>query len=227
MSVTGAATRVGMAPRAAGLTFETAQEHWRTEHRDVALGIPGLIGYVQNHAVLSDGVPLLPYPGFDMCAETEFADFETMRRGFASEHYRQTVRNDEQNLIDGNRFMLALTRRQVLVDGAPAEDAVKLITLLRTHPASTRERMIETLLGPYVEAASEARPQRHELLITQPEEHEPGLPPCCDAIDLLWFSSPDEALEALRAVLSDRAGWLLAGIAFGTERLLAKPIRQR
>ena len=41
MSGNGTVTRVGMAPRAAGLTFETAQEHWRTEHRDVALGIPG------------------------------------------------------------------------------------------------------------------------------------------------------------------------------------------
>jgi len=216
-----------MAPRAAGLTFEAAQDHWRTEHRDVALGIPGLVGYVQNHAVLRDGVPLLPYPGFDACSELEFGDFDAMRRGFASEHYQQTVRADEKNLIDKSRFMLALTRRQVLVDGELEEDAVKLITLLRTHPGSTRERLIETLLGPYAEAASEARPQRHELLITEPEEHDPSVPPCCDAIDLLWFASPEEALEALRVVLSDRAGWLLAGIAFGTERLLARPIRQR
>lgn len=227
MSDGGSITRVGMAPRAAGLTFEGAQEHWRTEHRDVALGIPGLTGYVQNHAVLRDGVPLLPYAGFDVCAETEFADFDTMRSGFASEHYQQTVRGDETNLIDGSRFMLALTRRQVVADGQPAADAVKLITLMRAHPASNPERLVDTLLGPYAEAAAEARPQRHEVLVTQPEEHEPGLPPCCDAIDLLWFASPVDALEALRTVLSQRAGWLLAGVAFGAERLVARPIRQR
>lgn len=227
MSATGTMTRVGMAPRAAGLTLESAQEHWRTEHRDVALGIPGLLGYVQNHAVLRDGATLLPYPGFDVCSELEFTDFDAMRRGFASDHYQQTVRADETNLIDGSRFMLALTRRHVLADGRPASDAVKLMTLMRAHPASTRERLLDTLLGPYVEAAADARPQRHELLISQPEEHEPGRPPCCDAIDLLWFASADEALERLRTVLSGRAGWLLAGVAFGTERLLAQPIRQR
>lgn len=227
MSGNGTVTRVGMAPRAAGLTFDTAQEHWRTEHRDVALGIPGLIGYVQNHAVLRDGVPLLPYPGFDVCAETEFADFDSMRGGFASAHYQQTVRGDEKNLIDGSRFMLALTRRQIVADGQPTDDAVKLITLMRAHPAASRERLIDTLLGPYREAAADARPQRHEVLVVEPEEHEPGLPPCCDAIDLLWFASPEEALEALRTVLSGRAGWLLAGIAFGSERLIARPIRQR
>ncbi|MGH2882625.1 MAG: EthD domain-containing protein, partial [Solirubrobacteraceae bacterium] len=68
-----------MAPRAEGLTFEAAQEHWRTAHGDVASGIPGLRGYVQNHAVLRDGLPLLPYPGFDACSELEFADFDAMR----------------------------------------------------------------------------------------------------------------------------------------------------
>ena len=83
------------------------------------------------------------------------------------------------------------------------------------------------LLGPYAEAAAQARPQRHEVLVTQPHEHERGLPPCCDAIDLLWFASPDDALEALRTVLSQRAGWLLAGVAFGSERVVARPIRQR
>ncbi len=216
-----------MAPRAAGLSFEAAQEHWRTEHRDVALGIPGLVGYVQNHAVLRDGVPLLPYPGFDVCAETEFKDLETMRRGFASEHYQQTVRGDERNLIDRNRSMLALTQRQVVADGEPPSGAVKLLMFLRAHPASTPRRLVETLLGPYAEAVTEARPLRHEVLVTRSDAHEPSLPPCCDAIDILWFGEPDEALEAVRTVLSLHPGWLLAGVAFGAERLIARPIRQR
>ena len=66
--------RVGMAPRAAGLTPAECQTHWRTAHADAARSLPGLRGYVQNHAVLRDGEPLLPYPGFDVCAETEFDD---------------------------------------------------------------------------------------------------------------------------------------------------------
>lgn len=222
-----AITRVGMAPRAEGLTFAAAQEHWRTEHRDVALGIPGLRGYVQNHAILRDGVPLLPYPGFDVCAETEFSDLDAMRRGFASEHYQRTVRSDEANLIDGRRFMLALTHRRVVADGRPPSDGVKLMTFIRSHPAASRERLLETLVGDYAEAVAEGAPLRHEVLITDPDAHESDLPPCCDAIDVLWFARAEDALDAVHGVLSQRAGWLMAGIAFGTERLIARPLRHR
>ncbi len=226
MSDGGSITRVGMAPRAERLTFDAAQEHWRTEHGDVASGIPGLQGYVQNHAILRSGTPLLPYPGFDVCSELEFADFDAMRAGFASEHYRRAVRADETNLIDKTRFMMALTRRRVLADGDPPDGAVKLMTFLRTHPSSTAAKLVQTLEGPYAEAVGDAGPLRHELLITHAEEHEPAVPPCCEAIDILWFASPEDALGALTGVLSGRPGWLLAGVAFGTARLLATPIRQ-
>lgn len=227
MSSDGPVTRVGLAPRAAGLTCEQAQEHWRTEHRDVALGLAGLRGYVQNHAVLSDGAPLLPYAGFDVCAETEWDDVGSMRAAFASEHYQGAVRADERALIDGSRFMLALTRRTVLADGGPGEDAVKLMTFLRAHRAREADELVQTLTGPYAEAAAEARPLRHELLVTEPAWHEGDLPACCDAVDVLWFAEPEDALRALRGPLCERAGWELGGIAFGCERLIARPLRQR
>jgi uncharacterized protein (TIGR02118 family) len=216
-----------MAPRAEGLTFETAQEHWRTQHGDVASGIPGLRSYVQNHAVLRDGAPLLPYAGFDACSELEFDDFDAMRSGFASEHYQTAVRADERTLIDKSRFMMALTRRRVIAGGEPPDGAVKLMSFLRAHPNSSPQALVEALEGPYAEAARGAEPIRHELLVTDAGEHEPALPPCCDAIDILWFGSPDDALRALTGVLSQRAGWLLAGVAFGAARLIAQPIRQR
>jgi uncharacterized protein (TIGR02118 family) len=219
-------TRVGMAPRAAGLTFEAAQEHWRTEHGDVASGIPGLRSYVQNHAVLRNGAPLLAYAGFDACSELEFADFDAMRAGFASEHYQTAVRADERTLIDKSRFMMSLTRRRVLAGGQPPEGAVKLMSFLRAHANSSPRALVDALEGPYAEAAQEAEPIRHELLVTEAGEHEPTLPPCCDAIDILWFGSPEDALGALTGVLSQRPGWLLAGVAFGAARLIAWPIRQ-
>jgi uncharacterized protein (TIGR02118 family) len=216
-----------MAPRAAGLTFEAAQEHWRTAHGDVASGIPGLQSYVQNHAVLRAGVPLLPYAGFDACSELEFADFDAMRAGFASEHYQTAVRADELSLIDKSRFMMALTRRRVIAGGETPDGAVKLMSFLRAHPISSPQALVEALEGVYADAVREAQPLRHEVLVTDADEHEPSLPPCCDAIDILWFASPDDALGALSGVLSQRPGWLLAGVAFGAARLIARPIRQR
>jgi len=223
----GSLVRVGMAPRAVGMTMAQAQEHWRTTHGDVALSIPGLRAYVQNHQVLDGDRPLLPYPGFDVCAETEFDDVESMRAGFASEHYQVAVRADEANLIDGSRFMLAITRRRVLHDGAPPDDGVKLITLLRAHPAASPAELADVLAGPYAQAVAAARPLRHEQLITIPEAHAGDRPACCDAVDELWFADPAGALDALRGPLSQEPGWILAGRAFGSERLIARPVRQR
>ena len=99
MSSHDTVTRVGMAPRAAGLTFEAAQEHWRTEHGDVASGMPGVTELrPEPRRFLRNGAPLLAYAGFDACSELEFADFDAMRAGFASEHYQTAVRADGENV---------------------------------------------------------------------------------------------------------------------------------
>jgi len=227
MTAPGPVSRVGLAPRAAGLSVAAAQEHWRSGHGDLALGLPGLRGYVQNHAVLREGRPLLPYPGFDVCSETEFDDIDSMRAAFASEHYQQAVRADERSLIDGSRFMLALTRRRVIAAGDPGPEAVKLITFLRAHPSFGPDALADLLAGPYAQAAALARPRRHEQLITERDWHAGDLPACADAVDMLWFDEPQAALDALRGPLGDRGGWLLAGVAFGAERVIARPLRRR
>ena len=86
---------------------------------------------MQNHAVLRDGEPLLPYPGFDVCAETEFDDLDAMDAAFASEQYQGAIVADELNLIDKARFTHALCERRVVREaGGP----VKLMTFLRGTP---------------------------------------------------------------------------------------------
>jgi uncharacterized protein (TIGR02118 family) len=218
-------TRVGMAPRAKGLTYEGFQEHWRSEHAGLAGELPGLRGYIQNHAVLEDGRPRLPYPGFDACSEISFDSLAAMDEAFASEHYLGAVTADEHSLIDKSRFGLLLTERRILLDGDPALDSVKLLTFLPVHPRSTREALDDLLAGPYREVVAEAGPQRHEQLLEIPGAHEGRLPPVCAAVDILWFASPDEALGFVNGEVGHRAGYALAGTAFGLERVLARPIR--
>jgi uncharacterized protein (TIGR02118 family) len=161
--------RIGMAPRAAGLTPAECQSHWRTAHADAARSLPGLLGYVQNHAVLRDGEPLLPYPGFDVCAETEFDDLEAMDAAFASEQYRGAIVADELKLIDKARFTHALCERRELRD---ADGPVKLMTFLR------EEHDLDV----------------DELLIVRHDFHEgrPAAP--FDAVAIRWFADPDAAL---------------------------------
>jgi uncharacterized protein (TIGR02118 family) len=218
-------TRVGMAPRAAGLSYTSFQEHWRSEHAGLAGEIPGLRSYVQNHAVLEDGRPLFAYPGFDACSELEFDTLATMDDGFASEHYREAVTADEHALIDKSRFGMILTERRVLVDGEPGEGAVKLLTFLPLHPGSTRQALSARLAGPYREIVAAARPLRHEQLLEIQGAHEGRIPAVAAAVDVLWFPHPADALELVRGEVGHEAGYALAGAAFGLERLLARPIR--
>jgi uncharacterized protein (TIGR02118 family) len=171
--------RVGMAPRAAGLTPAECQAHWRSAHADAARRLPGLRRYVQNHAVLRDGRPLLPYAGFDVCAETEFEDLAAMDAAFAGEQYRGAVVADELRLIDKARFTHALCERRVLRSGA---GPVKLMTFL---PEAARE-------------------DAHELLVVRHDLHAGRPPAPFGAIEIRWFADPDAAVAHARG--DDRAG---------------------
>lgn len=217
--------RVGTAPRAPGLDYEAFQERWRSRHASLAAGLPGLRGYVQNHAVLERGRPLLPYPGFDACSELEFDSLQAMDDAFASEHYRQAVVADERELIDKARFALLLAERRVLLDGEAAGGAVKLLTFLPLDPRGSHEDLAEVLAGPYRRAVAAAGPLRHEQLVEIPGAHEGRLPALCAAVDVLWFRAPGDALEALAGEAGHRAAYELAGASFGAARLVARPLR--
>ena len=43
------------------------------------------------------------------------------------------------------------------------------------------------------------------------------------AVDLLWFDTPRDALTWTMSDAYHRALWPLSGIAFGSERLIARP----
>ena len=214
-------TRIGMAPRRPGSTVREFQEHWRTAHADAALRIPALRAYVQNHAVLDEhDRPVLPYPGFDACAETSFDALDSMDAGFASREYQQDVRADEAVLIDKTRFFLLLCERQPVFDASPPEDAIKLMTFHRVHPLSSRAALLETAHGAYAEAVRASGALRHELLVPLPEAHEGRQPAHCELVDAVTFADAAAALDFLAGPALD-AVW--GGVVFGRERLLARP----
>lgn len=97
--------RLGMAPRREGLDFEEFQRHWRTSHADVVSNLPGLRRYQQFHAVLDDGQPLRPYPGFDACSALRFDTAEAMDAAFESAEFVNAVVADEAEFVDKTRFL--------------------------------------------------------------------------------------------------------------------------
>jgi len=69
-----------------------------------------------------------------------------------------------------------------------------------------------------------AGPLRHEVLIALPDRAD--RPPFgVQAIDMLWFTTPQDALAWTASEAAYRAAWNLAGVAAGTERLIARPNR--
>ncbi len=219
--------RFAAAPRAAALDYGEFQAHWRGEHGALAGRIPGLRRYVQNHAVLSAGRPVLPWPGFDSLAELEFDSLEAMDAGFGSDVYRSAVVADEQLLVDKTRFSLLLCERRVLSDGErPSGDqAIKLISFFGLGPRVAAAELDAALAGPYREVAAAAPVLHHEQLLEIPGAHADRQAPFCAAADLLWFERADDALAFVNGPSGDLARGTLIGLVSGVERLIARPVR--
>jgi uncharacterized protein (TIGR02118 family) len=213
------------APRAQGLSYEEFQAHWRGEHGTVAGQIPGIRSYVQNHAVLADGRPLLPYVGFDALSEISFDSISAMDEGYASEHFRGAVTADEQGLVDKTHLYLLLAERRVLDDRPVGDDAVKLITCLPLEAGASFAELDAALAGPYRAALSGAPIRRHEQLVEIPGAHAGRVPAFCAAADLLWFDDASAALAFVTGEVADRARRELTGLAFGAERIIARQVR--
>lgn len=217
-------TRIGMAPRRPGSTLAEFQAHWRNEHANAALLIPTLRGYVQNHAVLDKrDRPVLPYPGFDACAETSFDSLEAMDAGFASRQYQDDVQADEAVLIDKANFFLLLCRRDVLFDDNPGDGTVKLMSFLRVHPLADRTKLLEVGWGRYAELVKASGALRHEQLVPMPEAHEGRQPAHCELVDSVTFTDTAAALDFVNGPGANEVDAVWAGVVFGRERLLVRP----
>ena len=217
-------TRVFFAARRADLTTEACLAHWRGHHAAIGARLPGVRGYVQNHGLLLHGRFLLPYPGFDIMPELDWEDLPAMDAAIDSPVHEKDSVDDEARFIDGARTGHAVTNRHVLVDKQVDGEAVKLITLMRRAPDVSERTLAQTLTGPYAEAVAASNPMRHEVLITMPDR-EGRAPFSVQAMDVIWFATAADALAWVASDAAYGAAWQMAGVALGSERLIARPIR--
>jgi hypothetical protein len=215
-------TRLFFGPRRADLTTEACLQHWRGHHSAIGARLPKVRAYVQNHGILAGGRFLLPYPGFDIMPELDWDDLAAMDAAIDSPVHEQDSVDDEANFIDTSRTGYSVTTRRVLVDAQPGAGAVKLITLLRRAPNAPETALAEALTGAYAAAVKGKGSLRHEALITL-ADRAGRAPFSVQAVDLLWFARPEDALAWTASEAANRAARQLAGVAFGTERLIARP----
>lgn len=208
-------TRIGVAPRRAGLGSEEFQAHWAGPHGDVVPALPGLRRYWQNHALLEEGEPLLPWPGFDACADLDFPSVAAMRDAFASPAYTEAVKADEGAFVDKAKGGLMVTRREIRAGTPDPAAGVRLMRFLRAAPGRA-EALAAALRGTPAEPEALAE----ELLLAL-SEAEAG-PSIFDAVEALWFDSPAGALGWLRSPAARERIAATAGLVRGTEHLLAR-----
>lgn len=209
-------SRVGFAPRNPRLAIEAAQAHWRTRHAEATIGLPGVRRYWQNHAVLRDGNPLLPWPGFDACSEFDFDDIPAMDRAFTSAHYAEVVKPDEDHLLDKAKGG-SLTADRRLLDGAIDGRGVRLIEFLRLAALRRPADLAEVVTRLPAAGGSLAR-EYYRALDGREAAQRVSL---FDAVEIHWFEDADRAhAYALSTEHRDRHHEM-ADLVRGTERLIA------
>ncbi len=210
-------TRLWMGNARGGSSAESFRVHWRDRHAPIALRLPGLRAYVQNHPV-SHGVP----NAFDGCSELDFDDVAAMRAAFRAP-VMADANEDEALFADERRFALVVTERSVLADGKTPADAVRLMTYLHANPAMGRKPLVAAIQ--HDAAASPAL--RHEVFVTLQKAHVGEVPPACDVVESLWFAGEDDAEHYRTSAAAVEAAERLKGLAFGRETVLVRPLRFR
>lgn len=96
--------------RRAGMSREEYSNYWKNTHAPILKEIPGLMGYVQNHALedLEGNEP--PYDGFD---ELYFENQEAMEEALASSEGEATL-GDIPNFCDMGKT-LGITVEEVKI----------------------------------------------------------------------------------------------------------------
>lgn len=198
--------RLGMAPRRAGMTPEQFQQHWRTSHADVVSTMPGLRRYVQLHAVLDGGEPLLPYPGFDACSALSFDDVPGMDAAFESETFRGAVMRDEQDFVDKTRFVGVIAD---WTSSVPTIDALgSVVTASLWRPDGDVDDLVTTL-------SRRLTGLPHGFLLADHHAHSTRFPAAADVVELIGHDSVAEAVAFAAHVVP---GATLVG------RHLARPV---
>jgi len=214
-------TRVFMAPRRRGMSVEAFQAHWSGPHAALARRLVGLRRYVQNHAALRDGRPLLPYAGFDCLPELDFDDLAAMDRALFSPERDRELEDDEVAFLEPGRSGVVVGSCEVRAGGEAPSGAVKLMTFLRSHPMSGVEQFEACLRGPHAEAVAAAGPLRHEQLFALRR----GPAATCDAVDMIWFASPDAALAWPTSRAGAHAAYELSGRGQAVARVIVRPLQ--
>jgi uncharacterized protein (TIGR02118 family) len=206
--------RFGLAPRLASLDIAAFQEHWHDEHGPLVAKFMGVRRVWQNHALLRDGMPILPWPGFDACAELEFDDLAAAKFAFSAAHYPPELREHTGKLVDMQKNAVIFAERRLLTGSIDLRD-VRLLTFLRRAPGRFQRELDDGLRALPAAAAARAR---EVFVAVEDADAANGF----DAIDSQWFESAHQAEQYVTSAEAAAHRHATAHLVRGVERLLAR-----
>lgn len=179
--------------RKAGVSVADFQRHWRTQHAELVVRLPGLRRYVQNHTNASGYRK--KEPDFDGVAEAWFDDTDALRVSGSSPGYAR-VKEDEANFIAADSLRSLITNEIPIVEGNVAEGGAKMIAFLNKRPdISAREFQDHWREKHAPLAARIPGLRRYVQCHVHPGIYEAGREPAYDGVPISWFDD----LAALRS----------------------------
>jgi uncharacterized protein (TIGR02118 family) len=199
--------RLGMAPRKSNVSMQQFQDHWGSQHAEVAGQLPGLRSYVQYRVVLRDGRPALPYTGFDACSQMEFDSWQGMQDAFTSPVFVKEIQDDEAKFVDKSRFTGVGGRRNIVFGGGEASEcdapAVRVI-LWRARSS------VDELVAALADRLSAAGATGLRLLINDAQRSQGVLPVAADVVEFATFDSVRDATDSLTDPGVNNPVWTMA-----------------
>jgi hypothetical protein len=183
----------------AGLSDEDFHRHWRDPHGHLAMRVPEIIRYVQDHTFGAnpqfDGWAPLIYQGLPA---VWFADMDTATGLHANPDFQES-HADEENLVERDQLGWLRSTETVVVPGPPAgpgePERWKLTLLVRSRGAEAFPRAIVDV----VRGAVGTLPAlvRATVSLPRPDQYKES-PPLFDAVLEFSFGSRAD-LEAATA----------------------------
>jgi hypothetical protein len=171
--------------------------HWREVHGPLALRIPGLCRYVQNHVRDWPGPPVAP-PRVDGISEA-WLEADGPEDGTGGLHadpaYLDGARADEPNFLDQTRHDYLRVTEEPRLDGP--SDGLKVALLARRRPEAEPQGFDDAWAAE-CDVPGVTRRVRNTV-VGWPS----GPRPAYDAVDELWWTD----VGSLRAAQADSAAW--------------------
>ena len=205
--------RIGVAARRTGLSVAEFQRLWHDRHGPLVAKFKGIRHIWQNHALLREGMPILPWPGFDACSEMVFDDLAAVQLALSEENYPRDLREDSPHVVDMSTSGVMLAER-VHVEGTVDLRDVRLLTFMQRAPGRSLAQLHESLRA--VPKASQARARE----VYVPLEAPGFTVNAYDGVDAQWFESASRAERYLVSAEALEHRRATAHLVRGTERVI-------